>query len=93
MARNKVQFQKGISLGEFLKDYGTEEQCFEALAEWRWPEGFRCFLCNHDKSCQLKARKLYQCNRCHHQTSITAGTIFASTKLPLIPRDLFYHSG
>ena len=31
MARNKVQFQKGISLSEFLKDYGTEEQCFHAL--------------------------------------------------------------
>jgi hypothetical protein len=84
MARNKVQFQKGISLGEFLKDYGTEEQCFNALTEWRWPDGFRCSLCNHDKYCQLKNRKLFQCNRCHHQTSVTAGTIFESTKLPLM---------
>ena len=24
-----------------------------------------------------------KCNRCHRQTSITAGTIFDSTKLPL----------
>ena len=42
MARNKVQFQKGLSLSNFLKAYGTEEQCFEALFAWRWPEGFRC---------------------------------------------------
>jgi len=83
MARNKVQFQKGISLSEFLKDYGSEEQCFKSLVEWRWPDGFRCSLCDHDKYCQLASRKLYQCNRCHHQTSVTAGTIFASTKLPL----------
>ena len=83
MARNKVQFQKGISLGDFLKDYGTEEQCFDALTNWRWPDGFRCSLCHHDKYCQLKNRKLFQCNRCHHQTSVTAGTIFESTKLPL----------
>lgn len=83
MARNKVQFQKGISLGDFLKDYGTEEQCFTALTNWRWPDGFRCSHCNHDKYCQLNNRKLFQCNHCHHQTSVTAGTIFESTKLPL----------
>jgi hypothetical protein len=83
MARNKVQFQKGVSLNEFLSQYGTEEQCFNALYAWRWTEGFVCPNCNHDKYCQLTSRKLQQCNRCHQQTSLTAGTIFESTKLPL----------
>jgi len=83
MARNKVQFQKGISLNEFIKEYGTEDQCFDALYAWRWPAGFVCPSCGHDKSCRLTARKLQQCNHCHHQTSVTAGTIFESTKLPL----------
>ena len=31
MARNKVQFQKGMSLNIFLQYYGAEDQCFEAL--------------------------------------------------------------
>lgn len=84
MARNKVQFQKGMSITEFQKLYGTEEQCYEALYQWRWPEGFRCPLCGHDKSCQIALRKMHQCNRCHHQTSLIAGTIFESTKLPLV---------
>jgi transposase-like protein len=83
VARNKVQFQKGVSLNEFIKQYGTEEQCFDALYALRWPEGFECPSCGHSKSCRLTTRKLQQCNRCHHQTSLTAGTIFASTKLPL----------
>jgi len=83
MARNKVQFQKGMSLTEFLQHYGTEDQCFDALYKWRWPNGFQCPSCGHDKGCQLTNRKLQQCNRCHHQTSITAGTILESTKLPL----------
>ena len=83
MARNKVQFQKGLSLSNFLKAYGTEEQCFEALFAWRWPEGFRCPHCHHDKSCRLTHRKLQQCDHCHHQTSVTAGTLFEATKLPL----------
>jgi len=29
--KNKVQFQKGYSLAEFMRDYGTEEQCQNAL--------------------------------------------------------------
>ena len=83
MARNRVQFQKGVSLNEFISQYGTEDQCFDALYAWRWPQGFRCPHCGHDKQCQLAHRKLQQCYRCHHQTSLTAGTIFESTKLPL----------
>ncbi|MDX2347876.1 MAG: IS1595 family transposase [Nitrospirota bacterium] len=83
MARNKVQFQKGLSLNEFLQEYGTEEQCFEALYALRWPSGFRCPHCGHDKCCELTVRRLQQCNRCSRQTSVTAGTIFASTKIPL----------
>ena len=83
MARNKEQFQKGISLTQFLKAYGTEEQCFDALCRWRWPNGFRCPHCGHDKHCNLAYRKLKQCNRCRRQTSITSRTIFDSTKLPL----------
>ena len=39
MARNPVQFQRGISLNEFLSLYGTEDQCFDALYRWRWPNG------------------------------------------------------
>ena len=38
MARNPVQFQKGISLNEFLSLYGTEEQCFDALYQ-SWTPG------------------------------------------------------
>jgi len=83
MARNKVQFQKGLSLNKFIEQYGTEELCYDALYKLRWPEGFQCPGCGHDKACQLTIRKLRQCNRCHRQTSLTAGTIFAATKLPL----------
>ena len=49
MARNPVQFQKGISLNEFLSLYGTEQQCFDALYQWRWPNGFVCPNCGHDR--------------------------------------------
>jgi transposase-like protein len=83
MAKNKVQFQKGYSFVEFFQDYGTEEQCVRALYQWRWPTGFVCPNCHSTRHCELKCRELYQCNCCRQQTSITSGTIFANTKLPL----------
>jgi transposase-like protein len=83
MARNMIQFQKGLSLPKFLEKYASEEACREALFQLRWPDGFRCPECGHHSHCQLKSRKLMQCNRCHHQTSLTAGTLFAHTQLPL----------
>lgn len=83
MKKNTIQFQKGLSLTEFFNRYGTEKQCQEAVFKSRWPNGFRCPHCGHDRFCTLKTRKCYQCNRCHHQTSLTVGTIYEQTKLPL----------
>ena len=40
MARNQVQFQKGLSEARFAEIYGAEEQCHAALVKWRWPNGF-----------------------------------------------------
>ncbi len=72
MPRNKVQFQKGMSLSEFLEHYATEAQCEAALFAWRWPQGFVCPECGYEGHCVL-GRGLYQCHRCYRQTSVTAG--------------------
>ena len=45
MASYDVQFQKGLSLLDFLDTYGTEEQCIEAVCTARWPDGFVCPEC------------------------------------------------
>ena len=83
MPRNQVQFQKGQSLRDFLKLYGTEQQCAQALFQARWPQGFRCPACGYHKYCQLHTRKVFQCIHCKRQVSLTAGTLFEHTKLPL----------
>ena len=82
MARDPIQFQPGLSLPAFIEQYGMEEQCRAALYRYRWPKGFVCPECGNTTCCQL-SRGLYQCHRCHHQTSLTAGTIFHGTHLPL----------
>jgi transposase-like protein len=85
MARNMVQFQKGLSEAGFDKLFGSEEQCHAALVGWRWPDGFVCPECGAGGHCIVSrgARRLFQCNACRKQTSVKAGTIFASSKLPL----------
>jgi hypothetical protein len=45
MAMNRVQFQPGLSMLEFLELYGTEEQCEQAVFAGRWPQGFACPRC------------------------------------------------
>jgi transposase-like protein len=83
VARNKVQFQKGLSEAAFEALYGTEEKCRAVVIASRWPEGFECPACGGQAYCEVTTRRLFQCSACRRQTSLTAGTIFASTHVPL----------
>ncbi|HNO73992.1 MAG TPA: IS1595 family transposase [Accumulibacter sp.] len=85
MPMNRIQFQSGVSLPEFFERYGREEQCEAALMALRWPDGFRCPRCASAAHYVVTqgSRRLFQCRECRHQTSLTAGTLMDSTKLPL----------
>jgi transposase-like protein len=85
VAYNLIQFQHGMSLPDFLKCFGTETDCAQALYLAHWAGGFRCPRCGGGAHCELGegSRRRFQCNACHHQTSLTAGTLMSSTKLPL----------
>ena len=85
MSRSAIHFQKGLSLPEFQRLYGTEEQCEAALEKARWPDGFRCPRCQGNEHGLVHGRRLkrYQCRTCGHQATLTAGTIMQATKLPL----------
>ena len=83
MALTLASSARGLSEVEFWERYGSEEQCRSAIAEMRWRDGFSCPGCDHKGHAFLKKRGHWQCNRCKHQVSVTSGTIFHSTKLPL----------
>jgi len=70
------------NLLDWQKRYGTEQACAQALAQQRWREG-RCPRCGHDHGYALTTRHSYECAGCHYQASLTAGTLFHSTNLPL----------
>lgn len=93
MAMNKIQFQRGLSMAEFLEQFGAEEDCETTLTIWRWPDGFACPVCAGPPSCSFRrgGRLLWQCARCRHQCSVISGTVFESTKLPLTSWFLAMH--
>ena len=81
MPANRIQFQPGMSLPQFIELYGTEEKCEAALEQVRWPEGFICPRCG-DKEHGLvygQRHKRYQCRQCRHQATLTAGTVMDAT--------------
>jgi len=70
------------TLLEFENWFRTEQACRDYLTRLRWPGGFRCPRCGHTQA-WATARGLWHCGKCRRDTSVTAGTIFESSNLPL----------
>jgi transposase-like protein len=54
------------------------------LIRYRWPDGFIYPHCGHDRGYFMGGWHIYQCTACTRQVSVTAGTIFEASKLPLV---------
>ena len=65
-------------LNEFEEWFSSEDACRNYLFKLRWPNGFHCPKCGHDKSWPI-GNILFQCTRCNSQISVIAGTIFHGT--------------
>ena len=68
---------------EFGKRFNNEQACYNYLLSLRWPQGFVCLRCGHDRHWQ-SVTGLFICTRCEHQHSLTAGTIMHGTRKPLV---------
>jgi transposase-like protein len=83
MAGKLASQVRGLSEAQFREAYGTEAQCRAVVEKLRWPSGFVCPACGGCAGKGLSTRPKIQCRACRHQVSLTAGTIFHATKLPL----------
>jgi len=82
-----------MNLLDVSKNLQTDEQCFAFLENTRWPDGVRCPTCGHDKISRVarknpsknKRAALYTCLQadCAQQFSVTSGTMFHDSHLPL----------
>jgi transposase-like protein len=67
---------------EFERQFATEEACRLYLEQLRWADGFRCPRCGGTEAWRI-GRGLWLCRRCRRQTSVTVGTVFDRSRLPL----------
>ncbi len=71
------------SIVDFQQRFPDDAACLDYLAASRWPEGFRCPVCRNARAWVLERRHLWECAGCHHQASVTAGTVMHGTHTPL----------
>jgi transposase-like protein len=74
---------KDMNLVELIKDFADESKCRAYLEALRWPKGVICPTCNSEKVYRIVKRDQFVCDSCSYQFSVTAGTIFHDTHLPL----------
>ena len=72
-----------MTLPELTKLYGTDEDCREILTRLRWPEGVTCPRCKNRNVWYVESRKQFTLQRMRYQFSVTTGTIFNDSHLPL----------
>jgi transposase len=69
--------QRTYTAKQFETQFPNDDACLEWLKNRRWPNGIECPVCKRiTKHHKLTKRPVYECDRCGHQVSPLAGTIF-----------------
>jgi transposase-like protein len=78
------------SIFEVVSKFNSEEACIAHFEKIRWPRGLECPRCQSKRISKFdakgktgKVRHLYQCMDCNYQYTVTVGTIFHDSHLPL----------
>jgi transposase-like protein len=72
-----------MTLVEINKQFATDKRCRELLKRLRWPNGPECPRCKTKKVSYMEDHGRFWCGECSYQFSVTAGTIFNDSHLPL----------
>jgi transposase-like protein len=78
----KTPLNMPVDLVELTEEFGTDNKCRHVLEQLRWPKGPQCPRCE-SKATKIANRFQYDCDSCHYQFSVTAGTIFHDSHLSL----------
>lgn len=72
-----------MNLPKLIEQFRSEEKCRAYLEALRWPEKVSCPRCASLKISRIASRAQFDCDSCRYQFSVTAGTIFHDSHLPL----------
>jgi transposase-like protein len=71
------------NLINLIERYSNEDKCRKYLEGLRWHTGIECPRCGSKKISRIAERNQYDCDKCRYQFSVTAGSIFHDSHLPL----------
>ena len=72
-----------MSIRDIYQMFPTNVECIELLEQVRWHGVPICPYCNSANTTQLSAELRHHCNTCNTTFSVTVGTLFHHTHLPL----------
>lgn len=72
-----------MTLIDVINLFDTDEKCRELLVRLRWPNGVECIRCHGPVAELATEKQLFYCKDCDYQFTVTAGTIFNDSHLPL----------
>jgi transposase-like protein len=72
-----------VNLINLVERYSDESKCRKYLEALKWQEGIKCPRCRSEKVSRILKRDQFDCDECRYQFSVTAGSIFHDSHLPL----------
>lgn len=72
-----------MTLLDIQNVFDTDSKCREILCRLRWPKGPECPRCKGPAIELATEKQLFYCKDCDYQFTVTAGTIFNDSHLPL----------
>lgn len=82
-APKRSRQKSDMDLMKLIAKFDTDEKCRITLEKLRWPDGVRCIRCDSEKISRNYKRNQFECAPCGYHFSVTAGTIFHDSHLPL----------
>jgi len=72
-----------MNLMALMAAFQSDDKCRDYLTALRWPTGVTCLRCQSPRISRITTRRQFECDACGYQFSVTAGTIFHDSHLPL----------
>ena len=77
---SETNFKNIIELSDY---FVNDKSCRDYLEHWRWGGKPECPYCEHKKLYRFKNGKHFKCAKCRKRFSVTVGTIFEASNIPL----------
>ena len=72
-----------MNIIQIFQKFPTQESCIRHLEKARWGNTPVCAYCGSGNTYPLKGELRHHCNACRKSFSVTIGTIFFDTRLPM----------